>query len=804
MAVQQGKLGATDTTVNMENFYSDPPTVNKLSDVDRILENGTQYVRLALQRPQPNFSRSGNTASPTMTFDAPQYIDGLFTSNPTAGTNLIVIGFGTQVPTTEIVLWSESFIEPAIAGWTVSTSLSNLDSEFSNSNFEATITDIEDAPVSTPAGLQFRYTITVTAAPVDTLGDGLPYWRITHSGTDSFDDVTEVRIIEPLTPTISYFETDGDAAAEATFDEENILDACFDTTDTTSGPGTGAFFTIRFNDSGVGTTALDPSDDFSDADAGSAASTTNFNPARWEENTENDRFLRVSDELRYVVAAGKGQLETTYTLADNYTVEIDVDPTSLTTEQMWFVLRLLDSDNKVVASEGVGIETSPTSSGVFFSSFIDNFVKNTSGSEFREARPLWHNTASGTDSFEIVFAGGSSWTVSGTQTGALANATTGVPYTESTDASTPLEFLISSSVAPSIGENFTFDLITDNVKKEPLSGATIGVTVTGSFHTTNNVLTTPATYPIPAETLSVELFGNTNGSISLTADDYVVTTTGEPIFPDIAVFTVEKVDADGAVLGSPLIESFDIIGDPSQTYNDFLNGRVQIACTSSGSSGGGFIFIKVNNVLYKYPNSIALGSEDGSSATASTIGEILSDGTNSLAWTFESGIQGPPFLTYVEYDETLDQVNLKILDEDSLTNTTDSDDKKILLGISDYSTNEYRVFYDQNDFDTLYYVDSSFNLQAFNVDDRISAFMAVNAEDVSLPAGTSQQTFVNADVINAWGEALDGKDVTFTVTAGDGAVSPSTDTTISGGRATTQFTVGSTVGTSTVTATVTE
>ena len=82
--------------------------------------------------------------------------------------------------------------------------------------------------------------------------------------------------------------------------------------------------------------------------------------------------------------------------------------------------------------------------------------------------------------------------------------------------------------------------------------------------------------------------------------------------------------------------------------------------------------------------------------------------------------------------------------------------------------------------------------------------MAVNAEDVTLPAGTSQQTFVNADVINAWGEELDGKVVTFAVTAGDGAVSPSSDTTVSGGRATTQFTVGSTVGVSTVTATVTE
>jgi hypothetical protein len=145
---------------------------------------------------------------------------------------------------------------------------------------------------------------------------------------------------------------------------------------------------------------------------------------------------------------------------------------------------------------------------------------------------------------------------------------------------------------------------------------------------------------------------------------------------------------------------------------------------------------------------------------------------------------------------------LKTLDKDTLLDTSTT--REILLDISSYEANQFKLFFDQNDFDTLYYVDTGTNLQSFNIDDRISAFMAVNAEDVTLPAGTSQQTFVNADVVNALGEALDGKDVTFTVTAGDGAVSPSTDTTVSGGRATTQFTVGSTVGVSTVTATVTE
>ena len=187
------------------------------------------------------------------------------------------------------------------------------------------------------------------------------------------------------------------------------------------------------------------------------------------------------------------------------------------------------------------------------------------------------------------------------------------------------------------------------------------------------------------------------------------------------------------------------------------------------------LYIKVDDTLYKYPNDVVLSTETGGSATQTSIGQIPQDGTHSFSWTHDSGVNGLPFLTYHEFEEGIDIIHLKTIDKDTLLD--DTDNKEILLDQSGYSTtNNFKIFYDQNDFDTLYYVDSSTNLQAFNIDSRISAFMAVNAEDISLPAGTANQTFVNADVINAWGEPLDGKDVTFQVTAGDGAVTPSTDT----------------------------
>lgn len=790
MVVQQGRLNPVDTTKNMENFYNDT-VVTSTAGVDRIIHNGTQFVRLVLRRPQAETATRGNTSG-TLRTSTLGYIDASFAANTSSDINLINIGFGKLITTTTIRLFSTSAISATSGNWSVRTSLNDLESEYSNSAFVAAVTNVVQAIVPTiDGGNQFRYTITVSAPSIDTTSVGLPFWRISHITAGAFNNVSEVEILQPLTPTLSYFDTDGSFASSFTFEKSNILDAAYDNIND-------VFYTIRFNTDNVGTSTVDVDDDFGDADSGTASGTNNFNPARWNENNVNTQFLRVLDKLSYNAATGKGQIETNYTLTGDLSVQVDVIPTILTTKPMWVTMRALDDNNNTIMSEGVGLETSPTTTGVWFVNRISNLVNATASCDLREVRPLWHSSVSGTDSFNMTF-NGSTWAVSGTLTGARVNATTGVIYDASTDSGTPLEFLIASTASPTPGEQFTFDLVTDYVTKVPTLSGVLKLTRASSNFTTNNVLLSPVT--VPTDPVSIELFGNTNGSINVAADNYNVL-TGVAEFPSIAVFTVEKADDEGDVINPPLIESFDVIGDPSLTYNDFLEGRVQIAATASGT-GGGFVYIKINNTLYKYPNNVALGSEDGSSATAMTTAQLPKDGTHSLGWTHESGVGGTPFLTYIEHDETLNITHLKTLNHVTLQDTTDA--KQVLLNISAaYTTQPLKVFYDQNDFDTLYFVDTSTNLQSFNIDDRISAFMAVNAEDVTLPAGTSQQTFVHADVINAWGESLDGKTVTFSVTAGDGAITPSTDVTAGGGRATSQYTVGSTVGVSTVTATVTE
>ncbi|RKZ82353.1 MAG: hypothetical protein DRQ39_10805 [Gammaproteobacteria bacterium] len=92
----------------------------------------------------------------------------------------------------------------------------------------------------------------------------------------------------------------------------------------------------------------------------------------------------------------------------------------------------------------------------------------------------------------------------------------------------------------------------------------------------------------------------------------------------------------------------------------------------------------------------------------------------------------------------------------------------------------------------------------YNIDTSLSAFASVNVDDFSLRAGTSDNTTVTAEVINAWGDSLSGKSVSFIVSNGDGAVSPPSDSTDGSGQATTVYTAGVTPGPVEITATVSD
>lgn len=106
--------------------------------------------------------------------------------------------------------------------------------------------------------------------------------------------------------------------------------------------------------------------------------------------------------------------------------------------------------------------------------------------------------------------------------------------------------------------------------------------------------------------------------------------------------------------------------------------------------------------------------------------------------------------------------------------------------------------------DLDYTVSTNADLMQFNTDPSLSAFASVNVDDFSLRAGTSDTTTVRAEVINAWGDPLNGKTVAFIVSDGDGVVTPGSTTTNVSGVANAQYQAGTNPGAVEITATVSD
>lgn len=99
--------------------------------------------------------------------------------------------------------------------------------------------------------------------------------------------------------------------------------------------------------------------------------------------------------------------------------------------------------------------------------------------------------------------------------------------------------------------------------------------------------------------------------------------------------------------------------------------------------------------------------------------------------------------------------------------------------------------------------ESSF-IGSYNIDINVPAFAGVNLSDTSLRAGTTDTSTVTTEVINAWGDPLNGVLVQYDVILGDGVVVPQNSTTNPAGESTTTFNVGTTPGQVTIRGTVSD
>ena len=275
------------------------------------------------------------------------------------------------------------------------------------------------------------------------------------------------------------------------------------------------------------------------------------------------------------------------------------------------------------------------------------------------------------------------------------------------------------------------------------------------------------------------------------------------------VFTVETYDKDGRRVevsgitdaSGHVIKKLDLIQAEKTKDGAFeeIYGTVQIATDSD--TYGGELYINIGDDLYKYLKSSfpLTTTEDGSSASIINTGVMFGspyyNTLNFNAYTLAGLIFVGPntadpgegiYVNCIRNETMGPNSPLKIAwIEESDTNyflyTTDPTTKNLLYGLS---TADRKVY-------------------IYDLDEYKAAFSNVVFGEQILGANTGSTCAVKAQVVNVYGSPLQGKSVQFSVSSGDGSVSPSSDITDSLGEATTTYTVGATVGLTKITAIVT-
>jgi len=297
-----------------------------------------------------------------------------------------------------------------------------------------------------------------------------------------------------------------------------------------------------------------------------------------------------------------------------------------------------------------------------------------------------------------------------------------------------------------------------------------------------------------------QIFGDSDSDgVNISVDNFSVAASGTLHYesPVLSVVTLDKTgfltevagvsDSDGYA-----IKRFDVIKDVTATYNDFMTPITGIA-TNAGTGGSGDIYIKVKDKLWKFIKSaLPLDLEDGSSASSYSEGEIPESGISGFGYNgyTQAG------LTYIQYLQDLDGTFMKTVKVTDLTAVPN----KVWL---DVATADYPFAWNVSDLATLYYVDGA-DLKLYDLNENKAAFAVVSSDKQVLAAGTQESAIVTAQVLNVYGEYKNAKTVTFSVSLGDGAVSPALGCTSVDGKETTVYVVGAAVGSATITVTVSD
>lgn len=595
------------------------------------------------------------------------------------------------------------------------------------------------------------------------------------------DNLTEIEVLSSE-PMLEFWNTDGSSASSSMLDYSKYYDIVYDKADDT-------YFTIRMNTSVSGTpsASFTASDDFN-------YSTAVLNSTRWDEdeNAPNFQVNTLSGTLDYKVPDDDGRIITKYYMPGDFTSQINTFFTTIDSEGARVALRGIDhNNNNMVASMGITGEWS--SSSVWEALHVVKTVDTTAGTAGVYNLRLDTTGLDSSDTLSLVYDSvNSEWTVTSTISGSLSAVSPGEDYSDNYIKSMNVVHtgVPANGVVIELGINYQ----TTSVGGSDPSTFKLGLSRSASSlvckYDQGAGFVNYVTYTdSPVTPMEFELYANGDaGSIDLVLDDFAV--TGDYDFDNIPVFTIESVNAAGAVTpvsgltdaSGNLIYAFDVISSPS-TYNSYVGGKVQIASDNKSAGAGGAIYIKVGTDLYKYYKSLfPLATESGSSATDYKTSVISESSVNAFAYNAYSNAG----LCYIEYDAERSGVYLKTIDTATISGT-------VYESYLDVSSSNYPWAWDQNNFTVLYYVDGT-SLKEYDMDEDDVAFCSVASSERIMPAGTSSTATVQAYVLNVYGEALASKTVSFSVSSGGGAVSPSSSCTNASGIASTTYTVGSSVG----------
>lgn len=601
-------------------------------------------------------------------------------------------------------------------------------------------------------------------------------------------DITEIDVLGTYEPILEFWDTDGSAASSQTLDNSYNYDICYDS-------DSDVYFTIRLNESydGTGGTGFDPGDTFD-------YSSSTLSSTRWEEDDTDSNFQvnTSSGTLDYSNSSAAGRILTNYYLDGDFTADFHTYVSTLDSSDGVLQIRAIDSStNNVFVQMGLH---GPKVSGNWEAIQARKITDTTAGAAEINNLRIYMPSLTASEVFTFIYNSTSDvWSITTDLSTSYSDASPGESYSEKA-----LSLSIVHNQTPLNGAQIQYSV---NRQQSSLPAGDswwrVGLEKSGTdlvcryddglYGTFTDWITYNDTDDLD---LNVELYADGESSaVDMVVDNYTV--TGTEYFSDIPVFSVEAVDSNGTPIevsgltdsDGYLIKRFDVVND-NLTYNSYIGDRVQLATDSLNS---GNIFIKVKEDLYKYnKSSLPLDLEDGSSASVHKEG-VISE-TSAKAFSYNAYTKAG--LCYVEYDGDRSGTYLKTISTTTMSGT----DYEAFL---DLGTTDYPFAWDQNNYTTFYYVNST-SLKEYDMDEYDVAFCNVVTEEKIMSAGQSTTSDITATVLNVYGEPLSSKTVAFSISDGDGSISGSPACTNSSGIAEAVYTVGTTVGTATITATASD